>query len=851
MVGTITLFSASLLAAGPLSFAPPFTNPVLVFATVLLLILFVPMLAKKVRLPEVIGLLFAGIAVGPYGLGFLEREGAIELLGKVGLIYIMFTAGLEIDLNGFLKHRNRSLVFGGFTFVLPMCTGFILGMYIFPELFPPDYVLLGALLLASTISSHTLLSYPDISRLGIAQNSAVTTALGGTIITDSLALLVLAIIAALKQGDPSMMFWIQLLGGMVLFTAFVLVVIPRISRWFFKVLEGDGPRQYLFALAVVFFCSTLAMVAGMEDIIGAFFAGLAINRLIPHRSTLMDRIEFVGSALFIPMFLLSVGMLVKPEALVNLEVLKVAVGLLAALFVAKFAAAWATQKIFKYSFAEGMVIFSLTIAQAAATLAAVFVGMEIGIFDERTLNASIAVILVSCIISPIIAKKYGKEVAIAEEDAESTSDQLPQRLLIPLANPATTEALMSVAIMMHDPKSGEPLYPLNVAIDGDDVEDRVAVGEKNLEKATTAALSANLAVKPITKVELNVADGIKRAVVENRIRSLLIGWNGQHTAKDRIFGSILDRLIESLDETIFVYRHVRPTIEHQRVIVAIPPFATRQAGFREAMNDIRNIADQIGGKLHVVAPKDNKSSLTNVFKEFKPAITPVWSELTGWEALMAELHRSVQPTDLVILMAARPGSVAYSSDLDRLPRQLAQRFESNSFIVAYPRNRREAETEVTQQSIKQVLRRVTLRGTDPVVLEDEHSVSSKAISRLVELVPGAIDREKVTKTLCERSKTTAIRIAAGTVFLETHDPNVSISSLCIGQFAPDESGALFDTLDEPIRRIWVLISGEDVSESEHEELTSHIVQALRTATPDELNAINTRFKLYEFLEKRG
>lgn len=848
MTLTLTHLASSLIAAHGLSFEPPFDNPVLVFTTVLLLILFVPIIARKARLPDVIGLLLAGILVGPFGLGLLERPGAIELLGKVGLIYIMFTAGLEIDLNGFIKHRNRSLVFGGFTFVLPMASGFLLGMFVFPDLFPPGWVLFGSLLLASTIASHTLLSYPDISKLGLSQNSAVTTALGGTIITDTLALLVLAIVAAMKQGDPDMLFWARLLGGMVVFTAFVLVIIPRISRWFFRVLEGDGPSQYLFALTTVFFVSTLAMVAGMEDIIGAFFAGLAINRLIPHRSTLMDRIDFVGSALFIPIFLLSVGMLVDPKALIDPYILAIAGGLLVVLFLAKFAAAWATARIFKYSFDEGMIIFSLSIAQAAATLAAVFVGMQIEIFDERMLNASVAVILVSCIVSPLVANRYGRKVALLEEETNAGGDELPQRLLIPLANPNTTHALMSVAIMMHDPKSREPLYPLTVAIDGDNVEERVAIGEKNLDQAIQAASAANVPVKPITKVELNVADGIKRAVVENRIRSLLIGWNGQISTKDRIFGSILDRLIEQLDETIFVYRHVRPTIDHSRIVVAIPPFATRQAGFREAIHEIRTLADQVGGKLHVITPRDNKHALSEAFKSFKPAISAQWTELTNWESVMPELQRSVQPSDLVILMAARPGSIAYSADLDRMPRQLAQRFEENSFLVVYPRNRVQASYESTVISTQTLIRRLVLRGGETLVMSDDCAVEEKAIARLVGMVPGAVNREKIAGEIAERARTNSIRITSGTVFLDLQSEELSISSLIIGNTEEGGDGTIFKTLDEPVNQVWMLVTGQDVTPEQHEELTARISQALRNATPEQLRAITSRDALYQFLD---
>lgn len=839
----------SVLASTEISFVPPFEEPVLVFATVLLLLLLVPLIGRKLRLPAVVSLLIAGIIVGPNVLNILIREGTIELLGTVGIIYIMFTAGLEVDLNGFLKHRNRSLVFGSLTFALPMTGGILLGYFLFPEQFPSDAVMMGAILLGSTVASHTLLSYPTISRLGLSQNGAVTTAVGGTIITDTAALLVLAVLSAMRKGDSGLMFWTQLLGGMLVFTLFTFWAVPRLSRWFFRTAEGDGPVQFLFALSIVFVCATGAVVAGMEDIIGAFFAGLAINRLIPARSTLMDRIEFVGNALFIPIFLLSVGMLVKPSALFNLEVAAVAAGMIAVLFITKFAAAWLSARIFRYSFDEGMVMYSLSLAQAAATLAAVFVGQQIGLFNDVIMNATIAIILVSCLVSPIIAERSGRRVALKAEDDSYTLSESPQRLLIPLANPNTTEALMAVAVMMHDPKSGEPLYPLTVALRGDEgasddgLKIRVAQGEKNLERAIRAASSADLPVKPITKVELNVADGIKNAIVENRIRTVLIGWNGQATAQDRIFGSILDRLVTGVEETIFVYKHSRPVVDHKRVIVAIPSFSTRQAGFADALHEIYTLNEQLGAKLHIVTPRDSRASLERSFNAHKPAITAQWHDMDAWEQLLPALNAVVTPTDLLIFMSARPGSIAYGHDLDRLPKQLAAQFDANNFITIFPRNEFAPEDRETLHARTRHLRRAILRGQDPVQLtsQEDEGVIRELISRM----PGAIDHDRVAEHVIEATRTRSLSIHRGVVFIELHDPDLNTSALITGYAPADaENGVTFPTVGEPVHHVWMFISGNDITESEHDQISSHITQNLRNQNIETIARAKTRTDVF-------
>lgn len=829
-------FTATLLAStASLSelFALPFADSVLVFATLMLVLFVIPLICRPLRIPEMIGLIAAGIAIGPLALNILPREGAVELMGKVGLLYIMFTAGLEIDLNGFLKYRNRSLVFGGLTFVLPMVLGSAAVYFLLRDELPADNIWPATLLLASCFASHTLLSYPIASRLGLSQNPAVTTALGGTIITDTLALLVLAVIAATSQGDVTPAFWFKLLGSMVAYTAFVLLIVPRISRWFFRNLESDGPMQYVYVLTIVFLCAVLAMVAGMEDIIGAFFAGLAINRLIPHRSSLMSRIDFVGNAIFIPIFLISVGMVVNPRTLVeDANVWAVAAVIVGAVVVTKFLAAFATKAVFGYSKDEGFVMFGLTVSQAAATLAAVFVGMEIGLFNEAILNGVIILILVSCVISPLVTERFGRNVARKAEEESATHGDAPQRLLIPLANPATTESLMNIAVLLHDPKSAEPLYPLTVAMDGDGVAERVAQGEKNLDRAVALAASANRPVAPVTRVDLNVADGILRALLELRIRTVLIGWNGQVSPEQRIFGSILDRLLDGSDQTLFVYRHARPTIEHKRVVLAIPPFATRQAGFATAMSEISTLCQQLGVQLHVMTPRDGKQGVQKQFSRAKPSISAQWMDLTTWDWLLAELQQNVQPEDLVVLMAARKGSIAWGPELDKLPRQLAQRFASNSFMIVYPQTETKRDSVAIEPNRRHALRRLIQNGGRPIDLHVYDDAS--AIEEITQRLPMSITGTNVEELLQRSASSSSIRIAPGTVLIDVHDPNISLSSLIVAK-SPEEA-ITFRNLAEPVHNIFVLLTGSDMNEQTHMQQLTTLSMKLREAKVSDIAA---------------
>jgi Kef-type K+ transport system membrane component KefB len=363
-----------------IDFTLPLKNPVLLFSLILFIILFAPILLNKLRIPHLIGLIIAGAIIGPNGMNLIARDMSIILFGTVGLQYIMFLAGLEIDLAEFKKNSSKSLVFGMLTFSIPMILGTVVGIYVL------DFSMATSVLLASMFASHTLIAYPLISKLGVAKNRAVTVAVGGTMITDTLALLVLAVIAGMQTGEINQEFWIRLGFSVILFGLVVMLIFPIIGRWFFKRYD-DNISQYIFVLAMVFLGCTLAELAGIEAIIGAFLAGLALNRLIPYTSPLMNRIEFVGNALFIPFFLIGVGMLIDYKAFIkDWDTIQVAGIMTVVAIVGKYLPAYITQKLFGYTRDERRLIFGLSNAQAAATLAAVLVGFNI-IVDYKSVNS--------------------------------------------------------------------------------------------------------------------------------------------------------------------------------------------------------------------------------------------------------------------------------------------------------------------------------------------------------------------------------------------------------------------------------------------------------------------------------
>ncbi|MGB3617923.1 MAG: cation:proton antiporter [Catalinimonas sp.] len=658
-------------------FTLPFRDPVLVFAVLLIITLLAPMIFSRLKMPGIVGLLLAGVVVGPFGAGLLERDVSIELFGTVGLMYIMFVAGLEVDINDFRKTQVRSFTFGGLSFLIPQLLGTLAGYYLL------GFSLPASILFASLIASHTLLAYPVASRLGISRNEAVTVSVGGTIIAETLALLVLAVIAGGAQGGIDWTFWVQLVLSLAVFVFLIMWGLPRLGQWFFRNVEGEGISQYLFVLALAFLAGYLAHLAGVEAIIGAFLAGLAVNRLIPHTSPLMNRIEFVGNALFIPFFLISVGMLVDVSALFQgIRVWYIA-GLLIVLgMVGKYAAAWVAQRMFKYSSAERNVIFALSSARAAATLAVVLRGFELGILNENVFNGTILLILVSTLIATFVMESAGRKVALADAE-KPTEVSTPDRILVPISNPQTIEHLMDLAMMLKSSGASEPIYPLAVIRDATDTEARMQEAHKMMEKAIHHGSAGDQHVQVVSRIDQNITSGIVRAIRELRITEVIIGWNGKVSARERIFGSVLDNLLNSTQQMLLVSRVMHPLNTMRGIAVVVPPNAELEKGFGRWLRALRTLTRQIGARVTFYGEEDTLGTIREVAGRGKPAFEARYQTFDTW-AKFPRFAKRITADDLFVVISARPGSVSHNGFVDRVPRQLALFFENINFVIIYP-----------------------------------------------------------------------------------------------------------------------------------------------------------------------
>ncbi len=702
----------------------PLVDPVLIFSVVLAIILFAPIIFDKIRIPHIVGLILAGMILGPNGINLLSYDSSFELFGQVGILYIMFVAGIDMDMNDFIQNKNKSIVFGIFTFLIPMIIGTVTGYYLIKEIILSaagdvssinwlqgeaannptfiKYCLLSAIVLASMYASNTLLAYPIITRFGISKQRSVNITVGGTMITTILSLLVLAVILeVVRQGCIDYMFWIRLTISLSIYSVIIFYLYPIIGRWFFKRFH-DNIVQYIFVLSMVFLSSFLAKMAGVEYIIGAFLAGVTLNRLVPRQSPLMNRIDFVGNAIFIPFFLISVGMIVNIEIIFNgyLTIVSAIVMTVVATLT-KYLAAKLTQKIYKMTPDEGSMIFGLSNAQAAATLAAVTIaynliiaytadGSEIRLLSEEILNGTIVMILVTCTISSIVTEKAARKLALeAEVDTTDSKYNPENRILIPVSNPETLDSLMELALLIKDKKDKQPVYALTVANDNQNT-DKFAQGKKLLERAANIGAGADIKVKKISRYDLNISSGICNVVKEKNISDVVLGMHSKTTSYDSFFGNMTETLLDGINRMICVYKATQPISTIKRVVVATTPKCEFETGFTKWCNRVFTLTSQIGSELVIYCTEDTKKLIAEAAKKQKCNCKFTFYTLADWEDFLI-LSREVKENDLLVVVTARRQSISYTPLLEKLPRQLTQYFSDNSFIVLFPEQFKEGE----------------------------------------------------------------------------------------------------------------------------------------------------------------
>ena len=653
---------------------------------ILLIILAAPLLLNKLRIPHLLGLIIAGAIIGPHGFNLVLRDSSIILSGTAGLLYIMFLAGLEIDMADFKRNSTKSLAFGMYTFLIPMILGTVVGIWVL------QFNVLTSVLLASMFASHTLIAYPIISKLGISKNKAVSITVGGTMITDTLALLVLTIIVGMATGQVNDMFWIRLGVSILIFALIVLFGFPFIGRWFFKHVH-DNISQYIFVLVMVFLGSFLAQVAGMEAIIGAFLSGLALNRLIPQSSPLMNRVEFVGNAIFIPFFLLGVGMLIDYRTFfTSFETIKVGLIMIIVATAAKYIAAWMTQKTFHLSTDQRSVIFGLSNAQAAATLAAVMVGYNvitgtdangepIRLLNESVLNGTILMILVTCTIASFAAQKGAHNIAAQDISDKEENKKESEHILIPVSNEETVEELVNLSLAIKSPQNKNGLFALKVIDNHHSDEKALKQSRRVLQTAVNTAAATDTRMKDLLRYDLSISNAIASVVKEREITDLVVGLHKEKDIPAAFLGHIVESVLAESSVSTFIYKPAQPISTVRRHLIIIPELAEKEIGFNQIIFRLRNVTQNTGAATVFYGSEATLNALKKLLA--KKSGEASYIEFNDWDDFLI-VFRDIKPDDTMWIILSRKEGLSYAPAMARIPKYLNKYFQANSFVLAYP-----------------------------------------------------------------------------------------------------------------------------------------------------------------------
>ncbi len=639
------------------------------------------MVMNKLKIPHIIGMIVAGVVIGPYGFNILDRDTSFAIFGQVGLLYLMFLAGLEIDMFHLKLNLRRGLLFGILTLLVPLSLGVLTSVYLF------DLDWLTAMLLGAMYASHTLISYPVAARFGITRAPAVIIAIVGTIIAVIGALLVIAVTVDIKhtgEFNPSSLAMLAM--QLVLYCAFILYAYPRLTRWFFKT-YGDKVTQYIYVMAMVFMAAWLAQLIGLEPVLGAFFAGLVLNRYVPAASPLMGSIEFVGNALFIPYFLISVGMMINLAVVFEGDTLVTTGIMLAVALIGKLIPAVITRYTARLSAADCTVIFGLTTAHTAVALAIVTLGHTLGMFDQRILNATVLVILITCTLAPIITAAGAPRLKIALLDADDDRDRRDSRrgrinnTLIPVADVAGATALVEMAVLMRSEVGKHEFYAIHVR------NDNSRSAKLNAEYALTAArrtaAAANVTIKPLDRYDLNTVTGVLNAIEERDITEVFLGLHRRATVIDSFFGAKVDRLLKSTNRMMIISRMMIPVSTITRIIVYAPQKAQYETGFSRWVRAVARLTRQIGCRIIFCCPRDMQPPIRGVIYQENYGIRCEFRETECWEDFIL-LSSHINPDDLLTIIGARVNSVSFDNAMQDMPAFLQRYFAAHNLMFIYP-----------------------------------------------------------------------------------------------------------------------------------------------------------------------
>ena len=662
----------------------PITSPTMVFFTVLIIILFAPIVMSKLRIPHIIGMVLAGVIIGPHGFNILERDASFELFGRVGILYIMFLAGLEMDLQGLKSDIRRVGIFSIVSFLVPFIMMYIAGIYFL------GYSSLASVILSSVMAANTLISYPIVARFGLQKHATTTISVGASMISLLLALIVVTAVEGGILGGTDVWFWLMFVAKFVLYCIAIYYIIRRVTRWFLRS-YSDSVMQYIFVLGMMFFSAATSEAIGIDGIFGAFYSGLMLNRFIPHVSPLMNHIEFIGNAIFIPYFLIGVGMLINLGLLFEPSSDSTAVGIIPTVItivivgtIGKAIAAYASCFAFRLPWQDGHLMFGLTSAHAAGGIAIVMIGMSLNIMGDDMLNGVVIMILFTCIISTIVTDYASRRIVITDglrERQNNESDD--EKMLIPVKYPETCNTLVNIAVLMRNRSLNRGLVALNVVYDDEDAERNQQKGHQLLEGVVSRAADSDIRVQTQVRLATNIANGIKHAFKEFDCSEIIMGAHIHDNSRRAFWGDFAQSVFNGLSRQIIIARCTQPISTLLAIRVAVPSRAEFEPGFYRWLERLSRMAQNVGCRIIFHGRVDSLNLIDMYITHRHPGIRAEYVSMPKWKGLI-ELMEKTLPDEMLVIVTARQGTVSYKAALANLPEEMTEHYKGTNYMILFP-----------------------------------------------------------------------------------------------------------------------------------------------------------------------
>ena len=650
----------------------PIQDPTWVFFLVLLIILLAPMLFSKLRIPHIVGMILAGVLIGEHGLNILERDASFKLFGQVGIYYIMFLAGLEMDLVGFRQNVSKGLLFGAMTTLIPFGCGFLAGYYLL------HYTVGTSLLLACIFASHTIVAYPIVARYGLTKHPAVTISIAATMCALLFSLLFLAVISSRYRGEGDMWFWLLFTLKCIAYFVGIFLAFPPIIRLVFKHYT-ERVIQYIFVMAMMFFAAVMAELCGIEGLLGAFIAGLIFNRFIPHSSSLMNRIEFVGNALFIPYFLVGVGMMVNLVPLFSqMGAIWVAVIIVVVSTLSKLLASSVARKLLHFNHAQGLIMFGLSEAHAAGAIAMVMVGTSLVVntatgetlMPGEVLDGVVMMILISCIISSIVTDQGARRMKLQEAEATDAATDKPtddEKILVMVKDTSRVRNIVQTAIMMRNQQLNRGLICLNVVNDADYTEQSQRRSRDVLGQAEEICVAADIPVQTQSRLAVNIVNGVVHSMHENDASEILIGLHEKVNGDMSFYGHFAQELIKNMNRQLIIVDYTMPLNTLRRIVVVVPERAEYEVGFHRWVKRLARLAGEIGCRIEFRANEDTGRLIHQYMNTYFSRVRAEYRlNDTSLPQTIETIAGDMNADHLLVVVTARPGGISYQKGYNRI-----------------------------------------------------------------------------------------------------------------------------------------------------------------------------------------